>query len=442
MAEYLTQFKCSKLTTAPHLKALIEGKKLDRDIPPLDCDTALVERVISNYIIVRNILSHLSWQELELCKLVCKSWKDAVKAQRRATMEPRDFVLTEANSHTLKFVKSAPMNNEPLIIFSFVLVSTLGLRAKCEHFSPSVCDPPCTEEHDVIDVIDHSMNSPKECMVTVKTDFITYMPVATSPTSLYSGKKQLSERLPPFIGGFAIPKLPDVNSRILKVNDLNLIEEEFYTPVNDILKKDYIKGILVFVTDKYFLHSMLDISFLDHFRVVQPDVPFALGGCIIEDTLLNRDEISALIGSINEEKPYISDNTISICLFTVPKDNERITKNNFEMYSLVVENTESGKKKLVSALKEFSERIPRFQHSVAMKLSCMGLESRHHLELAVFRAFFPDTPLIGCFGNGELGVNHPMTFSGPPQKRRRKQPSIMYSYTSVYVYFGWGKILE
>lgn len=148
MSDYLIQYKCSKLSMASHIKAVIKKVDLDRELENIECDAELLEKVVGNYIIVKKILSHLSWQDQLLCKLVCKCWRDAVNAQQRACLAPHDFVITQQNAHTLKYVKSGPINTEPMVIFSFVLVSTLGLRAKCKHFSPSICDPPCTDEHD------------------------------------------------------------------------------------------------------------------------------------------------------------------------------------------------------------------------------------------------------------------------------------------------------
>lgn len=94
--------------------------------------------------------------------------------------------------------------------------------------------------------------------------------------------------------------------------------------------------------------------------------------------------------------------------------------------------------------------MPHFEHSVAIKLSCVGRGQKHELEQQYFRMAFPNTRLVGCYGNGELGVNHParpdLEESPKSVKRHRRDPGpqygLMYSYSTVFVYIGWGKILS
>lgn len=117
-----------------------------------------------------------------------------------------------------------------------------------------------------MDVVDNSINSPKECMLTVKTDYVSYMPTSKSPTFPYMVKRDRHTGIQPFVGGIVIPKIPDVGYHILNIKALDNVCDEFFNPVNKIMETEYIKGILVFVTDKYFLHSIEDVSFLNHFK--------------------------------------------------------------------------------------------------------------------------------------------------------------------------------
>lgn len=99
---------------------------------------------------------------------------------------------------------------------------------------------------------------------------------------------------------------------------------------------------------------------------------------------------------------------------------------------------------------QFAKKVPKFEHSVAVKLSCVGRDQKHKLEQDLFRAAFPYTRIIGCYGNGELGLNHPAKPTSdtiPNAAKRHKhdpgpQYGIMYSYSTVFVYIGWGKILS
>lgn len=94
---------------------------------------------------------------------------------------------------------------------------------------------------------------------------------------------------------------------------------------------------------------------------------------------------------------------------------------------------------------QFSKRVPRFEHSVALKLSCVGRDKKHELEQDYFRTAFPQTPLVGCYGDGEIGINHPARNCSNVlmAKRPRRDPfkDMTYSYSTVFVYMGWGKIV-
>lgn len=96
---------------------------------------------------------------------------------------------------------------------------------------------------------------------------------------------------------------------------------------------------------------------------------------------------------------------------------------------------------------QFANMVPQFEHSIALKLSCVGRDQKHEIELKYFRAAFPHTRIIGCYGNGELGLSHPeRSNTDTGAKRYRYDPGeqfgIMYSYSTVFVYIGWGKLLS
>ncbi|CAH2039506.1 unnamed protein product, partial [Iphiclides podalirius] len=182
--------------------------------------------------------------------------------------------------------------------------------------------------------------------------------------------------------------------------------QEFYDVVKKLSNDHIIKGVLVYVTEKYLLNSVEDIVFLNYFKDVQPNVPYALGGCIVEDTMSERSEINLLVDNISEGADFISENLLSIGLFMVPKTNSS-SDYHFEMYSFVIESSEWTKQKIQQEVSKFSAKVPRFEHSFALKLSCVGRDQKHALEQDSFRAAFPNTPIVGCYGNGELGVHHP-----------------------------------
>lgn len=75
----------------------------------------------------------------------------------------------------------------------------------------------------------------------------------------------------------------------------------------------------------------------------------------MEDTVLEQANISPLVDSINEGTYFVSENLISVGIFSVPKrtDNtEQAEKNNFDMYSLVIESTDWTKQKIQKTINE------------------------------------------------------------------------------------------
>lgn len=92
----------------------------------------------------------------------------------------------------------------------------------------------------------------------------------------------------------------------------------------------------------------------------QPDIPYALGGCIVEETIYEQSDINVLIEGINSQKEFFSENVISIGLFTVPKITdpaEEVDTFNFDMYSVVIESSEWTKAKIQEAVSQVNKFI-------------------------------------------------------------------------------------
>lgn len=143
---------CAKLQLKDNITAYIEKKELIRDIEPLECDSTLIEKVTSNYIIVKMIISSLSWQDKLICKLVCSTWRSAVQALQREQLCPEDFVVDLCSPPKgcggKGWIKqSGTFRTEPLIIFAFANTAAMCFCCKCKVFSPWPCPQPCQKEH-------------------------------------------------------------------------------------------------------------------------------------------------------------------------------------------------------------------------------------------------------------------------------------------------------
>ena len=97
------------------------------------------------------------------------------------------------------------------------------------------------------------------------------MPLITSATSsLTLTHYHMSPTMNPFLGGISIPVIPDVEFHVLNVkqrhrNTMNL-QADFYDKLDKIAETRIFKGVLVYVTENYILHTVDDIVMLNYFR--------------------------------------------------------------------------------------------------------------------------------------------------------------------------------
>ena len=101
--------------------------------------------------------------------------------------------------------------------------------------------------------------------------------------------------------------------------------------------------------------------------------------------------------------------------------------------------TESQAEQTVLRLKEVSEGF-NLQHSVAFMYACVARGEEHYdkknVESAAFRKHFPTTPLMGFFGQGEIGFEYPI--------QSQLLQNIVHGYTTfiALICFPWGGLLS
>nr|XP_021195970.2 uncharacterized protein LOC110380343 [Helicoverpa armigera] len=444
--------KCVKLDLPVHIAAFLKRQEFNRGFQQIICDQSLLENVATNYVIVKRILSFLQWQDKLLCKNVCSMWRSAVHTLQKEQMGPSDFAISLRLSHIkngIKLMQADCFYTEPLVVLAFANMAGFSVTSKCETLIPCPCDPPCDKDHYLLDVLKNLVAVPKSCMLAVKACYTSYMPLQHSLTYQYRVTKKFG-RSSAFIGGLYIPLIPNVEFQVINIKSLADIPRTFIKTIDKMAETRYVKGALVFVNESFILHSVEDIVFLNYLKDVQPDVPYALGGCLVEDTVSDSEDMNFMIEGVNAGKELMSENIVSICLFTVPKVlDSQMDVCNFDVFSLILESHDWSKAKVQAAINEFARKVPHFTHSVVIKMSCVGRDNKHDYEQEFFRAAFPNTRLVGCYGNGELGINRPERPPPEPRssnvKRQRAdsgpQYGLMYSYSTVFVYIGWGNIV-
>lgn len=439
--------KCVKLSLPKNIAAYVDKRELQRDVNPITCDNDLVEKVMNNYVIVKRILRVLSWQEKMICKHVCSLWHSAVLALLREQQGPADCViaLQHASSKSImKFKQSGILYNEPLAVLTFANEMGFNMSHKCRSISPYPCSPPCSYEHTMVDVLQNNVSAPKNCMLAVRSNCISFMSLPSSPTYEFKITQKMFLRPNPFISCLYIPMMPDVEFKVISIRNVEEMQKKFYDVIDELEKKYIFKTVLAYVTEAFLFHSVEEVVFLNYLKKVQPDIPYALGGCIVEDVIYDTKSIADIVKSNNENVEFVSGSLVNVGLFLVPKDSNR---SNFDSFSLILNSSEWAKARIQKSINEFANMVPQFEHSIALKLSCVGRDQKHEIELKYFRAAFPHTRIIGCYGNGELGLSHPeRSNTDTGAKRYRYDPGeqfgIMYSYSTVFVYIGWGKLLS
>ena len=103
---------------------------------------------------------------------------------------------------------------------------------------------------------------------------------------------------------------------------------------------------------------------------------------------------------------------------------------------------------LLKQMKERHEATPgQKRRSIGFMVACVArgthLHGRSGVESAIFRKHFPTTPLLGFFGNGEIGVNclgpesspttnpHPFQ-SNLPSAPKKSRTTYLHSYATTF----------
>ena len=106
-------------------------------------------------------------------------------------------------------------------------------------------------------------SAPKDCLNIMKCEYLSYMPLPHSITY----KHYITHLKPlPFMGGLYIPAIPDVKYHTLNLRTYASMKRNYCDYVNKLTKDRVVKGVLVFVTDKYLLHPVEDIIFINYLK--------------------------------------------------------------------------------------------------------------------------------------------------------------------------------
>lgn len=141
-----------------------------------------------------------------------------------------------------------------------------------------------------------------------------------------------------------------------------------------------------------------------------------------------------------------------------------IAGDNVQAASVLLQRKVRSEKKVMEELKKLKDSGICEDNSFAFMFACCGRGENHYrgkagVEAGAFVKMFPRTPLIGIYGNGELGVSHIPDFkqkmdnsSNSDNQQDRKSESrkrgteylapgqFLHSFTTIFVMVSLGKV--
>lgn len=105
-------------------------------------------------------------------------------------------------------------------------------------------------------------------MLSVRAHYLSYMPLPPSITYEHTITRHMFILSNPFIGGVYIPQIPDVEFHVINIKSKVDMQRDFYREIDRLSQTRVFKGVIVYVTEKYLLHSVQDIVFLNYLKEV------------------------------------------------------------------------------------------------------------------------------------------------------------------------------
>jgi hypothetical protein len=193
----------------------------------------------------------------------------------------------------------------------------------------------------------------------------------------------------------------------------------------------FMSNVLSFPLTEMFITSMARLS--------QNKV--AIGGCIGNLSRDSSDKVFTSLQHMLEAMDSYSDQD--------PNPNEYARTSGLifagegvEAASIVLSTQINNRAKVDAELKKLKDCGLNEKRSCAFMFACCG-RGRHfyrgkaNLESQAFRKMFPDTPLLGIFGNGEIGVTYLPTIVNSPEAKKAKieitSRDFSHSFTTIFV---------
>ncbi|KAG8037459.1 hypothetical protein G9C98_005669 [Cotesia typhae] len=119
-----------------------------------------------------------------------------------------------------------------------------------------------------------------------------------------------------------------------------------------------------------------------------------------------------------------------------------ISGDNVRSWSTILTRDDETEESVVTKLTELKKRVQLLKHSIGLMFSCVARGSgwydgnKKNVGATIFKNLFPTIPLIGSFGNGELGS---YSFEDNSDVKNRRPFQLNHQYSTTIMILTYGK---
>ncbi|XP_050400138.2 F-box only protein 22 [Patella vulgata] len=353
--------------------------------------------VLTNFSqILKQILIGLPVKSLNSCARVCKIWNDAVQKIKklRCPYYWNYFEGEEESPDSQKLllesiqltIENLPIEPETMLVYyTSVLLDTTCTSATVSTKSRSKRKI----QKECSDVSEFFQNLlPRSCQTTaVAADGIIGTSSSLRKTKEFENKCALSFICFAKQSTFSFHSIQLDVKQGTKLGELwNSNEETSFS--NFIPPEETVKSVLFFSDD---VTCPQELGFALYKEYNQPLIA---GGFV--DSLV----FPSLLHDINHKHDLPTICCVALCGETV------------KIASIIIRDDVCDKTDVEACMKELKSHDLPEERSFAFMFACVGRGENHYgeadVESMMFRKFFPKTPLLGLFGNGEVGFKYPL----------------------------------
>ncbi|XP_049940474.1 F-box only protein 22-like [Schistocerca serialis cubense] len=409
------------------------GERNKRESELYDVTSCMGEYITTAYGLLRLVFNYLPMKDLRTAAHVCRAWKEAAEHEKLKRENIDWSFWRKTTSSTLLNLVNVAFRRETFCASQVCLSFMCGRGvephiecgkgiASCPYSTKRVA---CGNTHCVCQYV-QKMVHPESCSILLEADGIV-------GTSTNMDRTEEVEGLQGCVSTLLLPKMTDVNITTFYVDETELDKfkrrefgnKEMCSLLGMNTEVTPLRCVLLFCSSEY--HG--DVTeFLECLVQVQPE-QFVIGG-----GFFNQFHFVT-----NDEKKCSKAGAIVGIAFS---------GNNVHCTSTLLDTDIRCKAEVASLMDEFHGWNLPERNSVAFMFACCGRGKFHYrcknMESSVFRTYFPNTPLLGAFVQGEIGrkffygKTQESGIEAPKRKRISVVDDLLHSYTSVFVHLSFG----